>query len=72
VLAYQEVASSEDEVAEMKMIRWMCDHTRLYKIRNEVIRSKIGVASIVDKTREVGLRWFRHIRRTPMDAPVRR
>ena len=71
-MAYQEVASSEDEVAEMKMIRWMCDHTRLYKIRNEVIRSKIGVASIVDKTREVGLRWFRHIRRRSMDAPVRR
>jgi len=50
-------------VAEMRMIRWICGHTRLDKIRNEVIRGKIGVASITDKIREVRLRWFGHIRR---------
>ena len=33
-------------VAEMRMIRWICGHTRLDKIRNEAIRGKIGVASI--------------------------
>jgi len=60
------------KVAEMRMIRWMCGHTRLDKIRNEVIRSEIGVASIEDKMREARLRWFGHIRRRPMDAPVRR
>ena len=27
-------------VAEMRMICWMCGHTRLDKIRNEVIRGK--------------------------------
>ena len=43
-------------VAEMRMIRWICGHTRLDKIRNEVIRGKIGVASIEDKMREVRLR----------------
>jgi len=48
----------------------MCDHTRLDKIRNEVIRGKIGVATIEDKIREAGLWWFGHIRRS-MDAPVR-
>ena len=37
------------KVAEMRMIRWMCGHMRLDKIRNEVIKSKIGVASIEDK-----------------------
>jgi len=37
-----------------------------------VIRNKIGVASIKDKMREARLRWFGHIRRRPMDAPVRR
>ena len=42
------------------------------EIRNEVIRSKIGVASIEDKMRETRLRWFGHVRRRPMDAPVRR
>jgi len=48
----------------------MCVHTRLDKIRNEVIRDKIGVASIEDKMREARLRWFGHIRRRSMDAPM--
>ena len=39
------------KVAEMRMLRWICGHTRLDKIRNEVIRDKIGVASIEDKLR---------------------
>ena len=43
------------QVAEMRMICWMCGHTRLERIRNEVIRSKIGVANIEDKMREVRL-----------------
>ena len=60
------------KVAEMRMLRWICGHTRLDKIRNEVIRGKIGVASIEDEIRETRLRWFGHIRRRSMDAPVRR
>jgi len=56
----------------MRMIRWICGHTRLDKIRNEVITGKIGVASIESKMREVRLRWFGHIRRRPRGAPVRR
>jgi len=59
-------------VAEMRMIPWMCGHTRLDKIRNEVIRGKIGVASIEDKIREARLHWFGHIRRRSMDTLVRR
>jgi len=56
----------------MRMIRWIYSHTRLDKIRNEVIRGKIEVASIEVKMREVRLRWFGHLRRRPRDAPVRR
>jgi len=37
-----------------------------------VIRGKIGVASIEDKRRETRLRWFGHVRRRPMDVPMRR
>jgi len=59
-------------VAEMRMICWICGHTRLDKIRNESIRGKIGVASIEDKMRDARLRWFGHIRRRPRDAPIRR
>ena len=41
-------------------------------MRNEDIRTKIGIASIEEKMRENRLRWFGHVRRRPTDAPVRR
>jgi len=45
-------------VAEMRMIRWMCGYARMDKIRNEVIREKVGVAPIEHKMKETRLRWF--------------
>ncbi|KAK9071956.1 hypothetical protein SSX86_008387 [Deinandra increscens subsp. villosa] len=42
------------ETAEMRMLRWMCGQTRLDRIRNEVIRGKLGVAHISLKIREGG------------------
>ncbi|KAL6547085.1 hypothetical protein OROMI_022806 [Orobanche minor] len=59
-------------VAEMRMLRWMCGHTKKDRLRNEVIREKVRVASIEDKMMENRLRWFGHVRRRPVDAPVRR
>ena len=44
------------KVAEIRMIRWICGHTRLDKISTEVIRGKLGMASIEDKIREARLR----------------
>ena len=55
----------------MRMLRWMCGNTRRDKVRNEDIRTKIGVASIKEKMRENRLRWVSHVRRRPTDAPVR-
>ena len=43
-------------VAEMCILRWMCDNTRRDKLRNEDIHTKIGVASIEEKMRENRLR----------------
>ena len=40
------------KVAKMRMLRWICGQKRLDKIRNEVIRDKIGVTSIENKIRE--------------------
>lgn len=36
-------------VAEMRMLRWMCGHTRKDKIRNEIMRKKLGVVPIEDR-----------------------
>jgi len=71
-LAYQKVSRTEDETSRIRMICWICGHTRLDKVRNEMIRGKIRVTSIEDKVRETRLRWFGDIRRKSMHAPVRR
>ena len=43
-------------VAKMRMLRWMCGHTRKDKIINDVIRNKVGVVSIEKKMSEIRLR----------------
>jgi len=50
----------------------MCGQTILYKIKNEVVRGKVGVTSIEDKIRETRLRWFGHIKTRSVDVPMSR
>ena len=57
-------------VTEKRVLRWMCGNTRRDKVRNEDIRTKIGVASIKEKMRKNHLRCFGHVRHRPTDAPV--
>ena len=54
------------------MLRWMCGHMRLDRIRKDVVRDNIGLIPIKDKMREARVKWFSHIRRRSEDAPVRR
>jgi len=56
----------------MRMIRWMCGYTRIDRIINGVIRDLVKVTPIGDKMRETRLRWFDHVKRRSVDAPVRR
>jgi hypothetical protein len=57
-------------VAETRMLRWICSHTRRDRIRNDDIRDKLRVAPIQDKLVQHRLRWFNHIQRKSPKAPV--
>jgi hypothetical protein len=57
-------------VAEMRMLRWICGHTRKDRIRNDDTRDKLGVAPIQENLVQHRLRWFGHIQRKPPEAPV--
>ena len=61
---------SKMSVIEMCMLRWMSDHTRMDHIRNEVIRSKVGITPIEDKMRKGRLSWYEYVQRRPLEAPV--
>jgi hypothetical protein len=59
-------------VAKMRMLRWICGNTRRDRIRNDDIREKrLGVAPVEEKLMQHRLRWFGHIQRRPVEAPVR-
>jgi len=58
-------------VAEMRMLRWICGHTRRDRIRNDDIQDQLGVAPIEEKLVQHRLRWFGHLQRRPAEAPVR-
>nr|GEY11755.1 ataxia telangiectasia mutated family protein [Tanacetum cinerariifolium] len=58
------------EVAELRMLGWICGKTMVNMIPNGVFRADVD--SIVDKMRERRLRWFGHVKRRPWNASVRR
>jgi hypothetical protein len=58
-------------VVEMRMLRWICDHTRKDRIKNDDIMDKLGVASIQKKLVQHRLRWFGYIQRMSPETSVR-
>ena len=57
-------------VAEMRMLRWICGHTRMNRVRNDDKRDRLGVAPIEEKLVQHRLRWFGHVQRRPSEAPM--
>nr|GEY55210.1 reverse transcriptase domain-containing protein [Tanacetum cinerariifolium] len=60
------------EVAELRMLRYICDKTMLDMIPNGVYRAELEVETIINKMREGRLRWFGHVKRRPQSALVKR
>ena len=58
-------------VAEMRMLRWICGHTRRDRVRNDDIRDRLWVAPIEEKFVQHQLKWFGHVQRRPPEGPVR-
>nr|XP_009799958.1 PREDICTED: uncharacterized protein LOC104245944 [Nicotiana sylvestris] len=59
------------KVAEMRMLSWICGHTVLDRIRNEIIRDKVGVTPVEENMRDAKLRWFKNVKRRSTDAQSR-
>ncbi|KAG2549259.1 hypothetical protein PVAP13_9KG163539 [Panicum virgatum] len=57
-------------VAEMRMLRWICGYTRMDRVRNDDIRDRLEIAPIEEKFIQHRLRWFGHVQRKPLEAPV--
>ena len=53
----------------MRVIRRMFGYTRFSRIRNAVVREKVGMTPIQDKMGEARIRQFGYIKRN-IDAPI--
>jgi hypothetical protein len=58
-------------IAEMRMLRWICGHTRRDRVQNDDIRERLGVTPVEEKLVQRRLRWFGHMQRRPVKAPIR-
>ena len=58
-------------VAKMRMLHWICGHTRRDRVRNDDIRDRLGVAPVEEKLVQHRLRWFGHVQHRPQEASVR-
>ncbi|KAI5099908.1 hypothetical protein C0J45_10460, partial [Silurus meridionalis] len=62
----------ELEVAELKMLRFSLEVTRMDRIKNKFIRGTSHIGRFGDKVREVLVRWFGHVQRRDMGYIGRR
>jgi hypothetical protein len=55
----------------MRMLRWICGHTRRDRVRNDDICERLGVATVEEKLVQYRFRWFGHMQRMSAEAPIR-
>ena len=56
----------------MRMLRWICGHTRMDRVQKDDICDRLGVALIGEKLVQYRLRWFGHVQSRPSKASVHR
>ena len=61
--ALKKAQENKLEVAEMRILRWLCGVTKLDNIRNERIRRTTIVGEITKKVQERRLKWNGHVMR---------
>ena len=61
--AMKKTQEKKIEVAEMRMLRWMCGVTRWDRIINEYIRGTVKVVGASAKAQDKRLQWFGHVKR---------
>ena len=64
--ALKKAPENKLEVAEMRMLRWMCGVTKLDKINNDRIRRTTKVGGITKKVQEKRLKWYGNVMRTEL------
>jgi hypothetical protein len=52
------------------MLRWIYSNTRRDRVWNDDIRERLGVTPVEEKLMQHCLRWFGHIQRRLVEAPV--
>jgi hypothetical protein len=55
----------------MRMLRWICGHTRRDRVQNDDIHERLGVTPVEEKLVQHRLRWFGPMQQKPAKAPIR-
>jgi hypothetical protein len=54
----------------MRMLRWICGHTRRYRVRNDDIRERLRVTPVEEKLVQHRLKWFGHMQQRLAESPI--
>jgi hypothetical protein len=55
----------------MRMLRWICDHTKRDRVRNDDIHERLGMAPVENKLVQHYLTWFGYIQQGSVETPIR-
>jgi hypothetical protein len=57
-------------IAEIRMLRWICGHTKRDRVRNDDIRERLWVVTVEENLVQYRLRWFSHMQQGHMKTSI--